>query len=68
MNPFVLKTIDAVKMKTAFPNFRQSIENEKNRNCFDCSVFDLLLFANKTAYGKSKFGNDQSKRYDSHCQ
>ena len=42
-------------MKTAFPNFRQSIENEKNCHRFDCSVFDLLLFTNETAYGKSKF-------------
>ena len=42
-------------MKTAFPNFRQSIENEKNRNRFDYTVFDLLLFANETACGKSKF-------------
>jgi hypothetical protein len=41
----VLKTIDAMKTKTALLNFIQSIENEKNHHRFDCFAFDLLLFS-----------------------
>jgi hypothetical protein len=45
LDPFVLKTIDAMKMKTAFLNFIQSIENEKNHHRSDCFAFDLLWFS-----------------------